>query len=71
MKHRAVPMREARSGRGNLLRPDLPESRDYAGRVFAEPCDLSGEALAKTEARNAIHPCGKPQDFLAEKDKCP
>ena len=51
-----------RSGRGNLLRRS---SSGYAGRVFAEPCDLSGVALqcppkpwakdgAKTEAKEAI-----------------
>ena len=39
--------------------------------IFAEPCDLSGIALAKTEARNAIPPCGKPQGFLAKKGEYP
>ena len=55
--------------RGNLLRPDALRGRDYAGRVFAEPC----------EAKNAIPPCGNlpavlrpalqagPQGFLAKK----
>ena len=72
-----APLSEAPRGkpRGNLLRRS---SSGYAGRVFAEPSDLSGEALAKTEAKNAIvssiatsatedPPCDKPQDFLAKK----
>ncbi|MBU0715027.1 MAG: NTP transferase domain-containing protein [Verrucomicrobia bacterium] len=53
-RKRVTAFREASRGdklRGNLLRRS---SLGYAGRVFAEPCDLSGEALAKTEASTAI-----------------
>ena len=49
MKYSEAPRAKAR---GNLLRRS---SLGYAGRVFAEPSDLSAEAIqAKAEAKNAI-----------------
>ena len=41
--------------RGSLLRRS--NASGCEGWIFAEPC----------EANNAIHPCGKPQGFLAKK----
>ena len=76
-----APRGPAVAGRGSLLRRS--NASGCEGWIFAEPCDLSGEALAKTEAQNAIYPCGsllrrskasgcegrEPRSFLAKKGK--
>ena len=52
----------------SLSRAKGEASRGKPRGIFAEPSDLSAEAIrAKGEARNVIPPCGKTQGFLAKK----
>ncbi|MBU0714603.1 MAG: DUF4981 domain-containing protein [Verrucomicrobia bacterium] len=66
-----APLEIKAGGQKDMALPyRLPAGEAPRGKpqgIFAEPCDLSGEAFAKTEARNAISPCCKPQDFMAKK----